>query len=328
MTDTRNQCIAHWVDRVLGQGVLLTPLAGDASFRRYLRAQRGEGTGSERWVVMDAPPAKESVVPFLQVRRWLESLDLRVPALVAADEAVGLLLLEDFGDTTWAQARDQGRAVAPLFADAVRQLHLLQAGDASALHSPCFDHARMARECALYLDWYLPFVAQREVDARFRANFFAALEPLFEQIARIPQAPVHLDYHSRNLMLPDDAVPLGVIDFQDACLGPITYDLSSLIYDCYQDYGLTQPLAVSEGFYHALPARFHSAFADAEAWHQALLATSLQRHIKVCGIFARLAFRDGKTQFLQALPQTRRHLLFELDALEMTDALRAPLAFE
>ncbi|MDX8409091.1 MAG: phosphotransferase [Mariprofundales bacterium] len=310
-TDRRQQQVAAWLGRVLGSGVELAPLAGDASFRRYFRALRR----GERWVVMDAPPEKESVAPFLAVRSWLDRIGMRVPALIAVDEEAGLLLLEDLGDTTWAKALEAGNAVEPLFDDALRQLHLLHAADASALNLPPFDKARMERECALYLDWYLPNIVGKSMRSGERAQFFVALEPLLDRIVNLPQVPIHLDFHSRNLMLVNDAPPLGVIDFQDACIGPLGYDIASLIYDCYQDYDTKLAYSVSVAFYAQLPQGWRRQFADAEAWHASLLATSLQRHIKVCGIFSRLAFRDGKRQFLDNLPQTRRHLACELDAL-------------
>jgi len=325
VADTREQCIAHWLDQILGGDIALTPLAGDASFRRYLRARRTDGESETRWVVMDAPPERESVGQFLKVQAWLEEIGIRVPEVVAADVMQGLVLLEDFGDTTWAVAMQHGQAVEPLFEDALQQLRSLQRGDAGGLNLPHFDQSRMARECALYLDWYLPYIAKREVDATLRGDFFAALQPLFTQLSAIPQAPVHLDYHSRNLMMPNNALPLGVIDFQDACIGPITYDLASLLYDCYQDYDPEQSLAISRGFYEGLPAPLQHAFTDRDGWHEALLATALQRHIKVCGIFARLAFRDGKTQFLHELPQTRRHLLSELEQLNIPSPLSSIL---
>jgi N-acetylmuramate 1-kinase len=131
--------------------------------------------------------------------------------------------------------------------------------------------------------------------------------------------PVHLDYHSRNLMLPADGLPLAVIDFQDAVLGPPTYDLASLLYDCYQDYLESERVLWSQRFYASLPDSIRQAFADADDWHRKLRMTALQRHIKAIGIFARLAHRDGKHQFLDEIPLTRHHLLEEMAALSMRE---------
>jgi len=204
--------------------------------------------------------------------------------------------------------------VGPMMHDALRQLHLLQASTPSQALAD-FDVARMQRECGLYLDWYLPRVAGLTASQQERDAFHAALLPLLTELAALPRVPVHLDYHSRNLMLPASGLPLGVIDFQDAVNGPVTYDLASLLYDCYQDYPESVRREYSEQFFAALPENLCAPFANANAWHRLLRLTALQRHIKAIGIFARLAYRDGKLQFLDEIPLTRKHLREEMAAL-------------
>jgi N-acetylmuramate 1-kinase len=303
VADRRLVQARQWLARHLAETFSIGPLAGDASFRRYFRVRQGDRT----WVLMDAPPGKEDVAPFLSVRQWMESAGLHVPPLVAADRQTGFLLLGDFGDETWAAALKRGMALAPMMDDALRQLHMLQdAGDAKDL--PVFDPARMRRECDLYLDWYLPRVAGLQPDVDFRREFHASLAPVVEQIAALPRVPVHLDYHSRNLMLPPAGLPLGVIDFQDAVFGPVTYDLASLLYDCYQDYPEGERRQWSRRFFDGLPGGLRDAFAGEGEWHRAIRLTAFQRHIKAIGIFARLAHRDGKRQFLDEIPLTRKHL--------------------
>ena len=319
MADSRLQLAERWLQHELGGDIQLTPLAGDASFRRYFRVTRG----GEHWIVMDAPPSRCAVEPFIRVRKWLAAGGVRVPELLACDSRAGLLLLEDFGDTTWAAALVQGADVDDLMADAMAQLLRLQALDGAAAALPPFDRARIARECALYADWYLPYERGKPLRGQERARFLADMEPLLEAITAQPRVAVHLDFHSRNLMVPAGALPLGVIDFQDACVGSICYDIASLIYDCYQDYGEEKAIEWSQAFYRMLPAGHRRCYASWEAWQQALLTVSLQRHIKVCGIFVRLALRDGKRQFLSSLPQTRAHLLHEVEMLaESVDHLR------
>jgi len=316
--DTRQTQAAAWVQHALNQTANLIPLAGDASFRRYFRVQ----AGNKAYVLMDAPPEREDVSPFLAVRDWMEKAGLRVPQKVAGDVQQGFLLLEDFGDTTWAVHVDSGGDVAPLFSDALRQLHLLQ----NAYPEPAlavFDVARMQRECDLYLDWYLPNVAKHNPSQAEREVFHASFLPLLEEISALPRVPVHLDYHSRNLMLAHGNVPkqgafaLGVIDFQDAVSGPLTYDLASLLYDCYQDYDESLRRDVSEQFFATLPEAQQAYFNDIDDWHRALRLTAMQRHIKAIGIFSRLAFRDGKKQFLDEIPLTRKHLREELAVLDV-----------
>jgi len=301
----------------------LQPLAGDASFRRYFRV-RGEAGNR---VLMDAPPPKEDVRPFLRVREWLDEAGVRVPALVGSEVLQGFLLLEDFGDITWAAHLSDGGDVVPLFADGLRQLHALQS-HLPVFALPLFDEARMRAECNLYLDWYLPHVACHTPSAEAREAFHAALAPLLWEIARLPRVPVHLDYHSRNLMLPDGCTPLGVIDFQDAVMGPVTYDPASLLYDCYQSYPERVRREWSRHFFEAMPRSLQEGFADVEAWHRAVRLTALQRHIKAIGIFSRLAFRDGKRQFLQEIPLTRKHLREEIGDLGMEEGLTPLLLME
>jgi N-acetylmuramate 1-kinase len=315
VSDPRREQAQSWAQEVLGRPCSIASLAGDASFRRYFRLD----CSGEQYVLMDAPPEKEDVQPFLHVLGWMAQAGLRTPALIAKDTRQGFLLLEDFGDVTWAVHVQQDGDVAPLMKDALRQLHLLQAASPEAL--PLFDVPRMQRECDLYLDWYLPQVAGHTASQVERIDFHAALLPTLTELDALPRVPVHLDYHSRNLMIPQrdgrGGLPLGVIDFQDAVSGPVTYDLASLLYDCYQDYPETLRRELSEQFFTSLPAMLSAPFADVDAWHRQLRLTAMQRHIKAIGIFARLAFRDGKRQFLDEIPLTRRHLREEMQALGM-----------
>ena len=301
-----------WLEYVLGREYQIVPLAGDASFRRYFRVEDSQ----RHYVLMDAPPPHEDVSLFLAVRSWFVRADIRVSKMFAEDLSQGFLLMEDFGDLTWAGCCEAKSDLEPLFKDGLRQLHLLQAS-APEMDLPFFDIARMRRECDLYLDWYLPKVAGLEPTKDQRQQFHNALADTVTIIAALPQVPVHLDYHSRNLMLPAGELPLGLIDYQDAVMGPVTYDLASLLYDCYQDYPEPQRRVWSRHFFDHLPHSLAAGFSGFDDWHQKLRMTALQRHIKAIGIFARLAHRDGKKQFLTEIPLTRKHLLEELQVLGM-----------
>ncbi len=311
LPDSRSIDAHRWAKEIFHGDCTMRPLAGDASFRRYFRiSHRGE-----TFVLMDAPPEKEDVMPFLHIRRWLDAAGVRVPQLIAEDRPQGFLLLEDFGDVTWAVYLESHPDPSSLLEDAFRQLGYLQsyAPDSSLA---VFNEARMRTECDLYLDWYLPYVALYEPSVEERRMFHDALAPVFRTIATLPRVPVHLDYHSRNLMLPKGALPLGVIDFQDAVTGPVTYDPASLLYDCYQDYPEAMRRRWSLRFFESLHHDLRS-FTDFNVWHRMLQLTALQRHIKAAGIFARLAYRDGKRQFLDEIPLTRKHMRGELAALGM-----------
>jgi len=256
------------------------------------------------------------VSPFVQICHWLHKSGLSVPKIVIEDKSQGFLLLQDFGDTTWSVHLKENNGIDDLFKDALHQLHMLQKADGS-IDLPSFDMQRMTSEIDLYLDWYLPHIKSHTPTTDEREKFHQALIPVLKEIDNMPKAPVHLDYHSRNLMVPDSGLPLGVIDFQDAVVGPITYDLASLLYDCYQDYPETERRKWSKHFFDHLGHNEQSYFNDFEAWHRALRLTSLQRHIKVLGIFARLAHRDGKSQFLAEIPLTHKHCMEELTALNL-----------
>lgn len=316
MSDARLKQATQWLHEVLDVSFDVRLLAGDASFRRYFRVYADDTS----WVLMDAPPEKEDCSPFLRVRAWFQHAQLHVPDLIAEDKQQGFLLLQDFGDDTWAVHLQQGGDVTPLFQDALRQLHVLQAAQAN-FELPIFDVARMQRECDLYLDWYFPKVMDYVPTESERALFHAELLPSLQRLHALPQAAVHLDYHSRNLMVPEHGLPLGIIDFQDAVLGPITYDLASLLYDCYQDYPESLRREWSAYFFSALPSALKAYFAGFDDWHESLRLTAFQRHIKAIGIFARLAYRDGKQGFLDEIPLTKRHLHDEIKVLNLPNAV-------
>ncbi len=262
---------------------------------------------------MDAPPAKEDIRPFLRIARILRQGGVRVPEIFAHDEQQGFMLLEDLGDQSWAQTLRLDLApMDSLLEDALGQLRRLQAIDPSQ-HAPWmyFDSARIRRECALWTDWFLPNIAQRKPTPEQREQLLDDLERLFAPLRGIPMAIVHLDFHSRNLMLPEGKTPLAVIDFQDALLGPITYDLASLLYDCYQDYPEPMRRDWSRRFFLSMEHQYRDAFLSFEQWHELLRRTAMQRHLKAIGIFARLAMRDGKRNFLREIPLTLRHLCEE-----------------
>lgn len=294
----------------------IEPLAGDASFRRYFRVIETNNP-NQSYVLMDAPPGKEDVTPFIQICDWLSQSGIHTPRIMIQDQKQGFLLLEDFGDVTWSTYMETNQDINALFEDALSQIHTLQAATTN-LQLPIFNLNRMQTEANLYLDWYLPYVRESTPSQPDRDNFHIALLPLLTTLDQLPKAPVHLDYHSRNLMISAHGLPLGVIDFQDAVHGPITYDLASLLYDCYQDYPEQERIKWSKQFFNALDETQQSYFNhDFEQWHQALRLTALQRHIKAIGIFSRLAFRDGKKQFLDEIPLTKKHLNDELQALAL-----------
>ena len=301
----RRKQIEAWLAALWpGRTFSLAPASADASFRRYFRAKLDDGTTR---IVMDAPPANEDCRPWLHVQQLFQEAGAHVPEVLAQDLERGFLLLSDLGDTTYLQALNAGNA-APLYADAIGALvNIQQASRPGVL--PEYDRALLRRELELFPQWFL----SRHHRMVLTESEQQSLEAVFERILAVnlaePKVFVHRDYHSRNLMhvLSSGDNP-GIIDFQDAVYGPISYDMVSLLKDAYiewdEDLALDWLVRYWEQARKAgLPVRadFGDFFRDYE-W------MSVQRHIKVLGIFARLWHRDGKDSYLKDLPLVARYL--------------------
>ncbi|MDA8256949.1 MAG: phosphotransferase [Betaproteobacteria bacterium] len=281
----------------------LAPASADASFRRYFRATLDDGTTR---IVMDAPPANEDCHPWLHVQQLFQSAGAHVPEVLAQDLERGFLLLSDLGDRTYLQALDADNA-APLYADAIAALvKIQQASRPGAL--PDYDAALLRRELELFPEWFLAQHHRLVLSDAERQGLAAVFERILAVNLAEPKVFVHRDYHSRNLMRIDGAGNPGIIDFQDAVYGPISYDMVSLLKDAYiewdEDLALDWLVRYWEQARKAgLPvaADFGEFFRDYE-W------MGVQRHVKVLGIFARLYHRDGKDGYLKDLPLVARYL--------------------
>jgi len=302
----RIEQLRNWLAQQLpGQAYALAPASADASFRRYLRVTREDGT---TLVVMDAPPSHEDVRPWLHVRQLFAAAGAHVPAVLAEDVANGFLLISDLGSTTYLAALQNGADADELYRSAIDTLIDIQrAGRPGML--PAYDRDVLKRELDLFPDWYIG----KHVAIDFGDKDRSALEAVFEKILAAnlaePAVHVHRDYHSRNLMV-DGARPgaPGVIDFQDAVHGPITYDLVSLFKDAYVAWDEERTLDWLVRYWErakkaGLPVRadFGEFFRDYE-W------MGVQRHVKVLGIFARLFHRDGKDGYLKDMPLVAQYL--------------------
>jgi len=287
----------------------LRPASSDASFRRYFRVDAAPGAGGPAsYIVMDAPPQCEDCRPFVHIAGLIGAQGVSTPTIVASDLAQGFLLLADFGATTYADALQQpGTDVAALYEDALAALvRLQQAPAAGAL--PPYDRARLLAEMQLFPDWYVTRHLGMELTAAERQMLDATFERLIAAAGAQSAVLVHRDYHCRNLMVlaPRPSNP-GVLDFQDAVIGPITYDLVSLLRDAYVEWPEDQQIDwaarywdLARGAGLAVPERFDAFWQDLE-W------MGLQRALKVLGIFARLCHRDGKSRYLDDLPLVLRH---------------------
>ncbi|NNL56688.1 MAG: phosphotransferase [Pseudomonadales bacterium] len=267
-----------------------TMVAGDASFRRYFRLFAAD----DSYIVMDAPPAQENVPAFIEVANTLRKAGLRAPCIYAQDIEQGFLLLEDFGDQMLKQelAPAQGQR---LFTQILPLLSGFTRCDCSGL--PRFDEQHIHKELALFADWYLARHCEYMLPDDELASWRALGDLLVEACQAQPQVFIHRDFHSCNLQRLADG-GLGIIDFQDAMLGPASYDLASWLWDRY----LAWPRTDIEAWVEQARASLAPQLSPAQ-WLRYCDLTGLQRNIKVVGIFARLHYRDGKPGYLEMLPQ-------------------------
>jgi aminoglycoside/choline kinase family phosphotransferase len=316
--DARVQQIRDWLTGELGlRLVRLEPASADASFRRYFRASLADGPTR---VVMDAPPDKEDVAPFLKVAALLEGCGVHVPHIHAADSRRGLVLLEDLGSDPYLTQLRSGDEADLLYGDALEALRRIQVQGREVLGelSP-YDRTVLGREMALMPEWFCERHLQLKLDDADRAVLAQSFEFLTVEALAQPLVFVHRDYHSRNLMRLPDRNP-GIIDFQDALAGPVGYDLVSLLKDCYIDWPRSQVEHWVSGYRARLRGERDLAGSSEREFLRWFDLIGLQRHIKVLGIFARLCYRDGKHGYLPELPRT---LEYVLDAARRFSELRA-----
>jgi hypothetical protein len=300
-TDARLALIRDWLSRELRlQPSRLEVASSDASFRRYFRTF----SGGASYVVMDAPPEKEDVQPYLKVSRLLEELGAHVPHVHEADAARGLLLLEDLGTTPYLQSLQTGGDSERLYAAALEALANIQLrGAAACAQLAPYGRSELAREMALMPEWFLGRHLSLEISAAESELLHAAFEFLIAEALAQPRVFVHRDYHSRNLMVVSERNP-GIIDFQDALCGPVGYDLVSLLKDCYIAWPRPRVEAWVREFRARLLAQGGAAGGSEAEFLRWFDLIGVQRHIKVLGIFCRLWYRDGKPGYLPDLPRT------------------------
>jgi len=311
----RLEKLKNWLESELDfSEYRLKPASADASFRRYFRVQHQ----GESLIVMDAPPDNENSRPFIDISSLLFDVGLNVPAVIDYDLEQGFLLLSDLGSRSYLDELNSD-SVERLYGDALSALATIQTcipGDAGL---PAYDRALLLKEMELFREWLLGRHLGITPDAAQAATINAAFSLLVDNALQQPQVCVHRDYHSRNLMVRQRNNP-GILDFQDAVVGPVTYDLVSLLRDCYIEWPRTQvedwalgyqQLALQSGILreeHGDPVRFLR-------WFDLM---GMQRHLKAAGIFARLNHRDGKSGYLGDIPRT---LAYVVDVASRHDEL-------
>lgn len=296
--DARYGRLLEWLREHFGDNAYaIAPASEDASFRRYFRVRR-DGTSH---IVMDAPTERENPAEFVRIARQFRAAGLNVPEIVAADLKQGFALISDFGSTTYLSVLTADNADA-LYDDALDSLVALQrASSADRSFLPPYDSRLLNLEMELFRQWYLGVHRakdRQDGDDRILERAFKLLE---RKALEQPSVWVHLDYHSRNLMLLEKDSP-GILDFQDARHGPITYDLVSLLRDCYIEWPQERVAAWVGKYLDKAGQAGLPVGDDVDRFIEWFDWMGLQRHLKVAGIFSRLNYRDGKPGYMDDIP--------------------------
>ena len=308
--DARLERLTAWLDGLASRHALRTgtlrPASNDASFRRYFRLDTDDSR-EPTLIAMDAPPPMEDCAPFVHAAQVMREAGLSVPRVLESDLGEGFLLLSDLGTRLYSDALDDARADA-LYRDASDALVRLQLASRDGVFPP-YDRAVLLCELNLYPEWYVARHKGVELSDAERATLARAFDTLIANNLAQPRVTVHRDWHSRNLMvLEGDANP-GVLDFQDALHGPITYDLVSMLRDAYVEWPEERALDWAIRHWERARGAGLPVAADFGDFYRDFEWMGLQRHLKVLGIFARLWHRDGKDRYLADMPRVLGHVI-------------------
>lgn len=300
-TDSRQQALHAWLEKTLQHADFrLTTASADASFRRYFRVHLAD----KSLIAMDAPPSHENCDPFIRIARLFAAAGMHVPEVIAEDLAQGFLLLSDLGDVTYLSQLNESTAPV-LYHDASMALIKLQLASKPGV-LPDYDEALLTREMQLFPDWYIGRHLNMTLDDKQQQDLQKMFSLLNQNILAQGQVYVHRDYHSRNLMVCDNNP--GVLDFQDAVYGAITYDMVSLLKDAYISWDEEKIIDWTVRYWQAAKKQGLPVPADFSEFYRDFEYMGAQRHIKVLGIFARLYHRDGKDGYLKDMPLVMQYL--------------------
>ncbi|HLT92888.1 MAG TPA: phosphotransferase [Woeseiaceae bacterium] len=304
--DARAEELRTWLETEAGlTDFEIVPASEDASFRRYFRVHTADGTR----IAMDAPPEREDSRPFVEIAGWLELIGVNAPRILAANLRRGLLLLTDLGSLPYLTAleREPGSADR-LYGDALAALRRIQErGRQWQRRLPPYDEKLLRFELSLFRDWLCGRHLGLELTGDRERSWAACCDLLVANALDQPRVFVHRDYHSRNLMVTETANP-GILDFQDAVEGPLTYDLVSLLKDCYIRWPAERVRDWALAHFAALDRELLGGLGQQELLARFELM-GVQRHLKAAGIFARLCHRDGKAGYLRDVPRTLSYVL-------------------
>ena len=304
--DTRFDRLCAWITTTLrASEFAIAPASADASFRRYFRiSPEAPWRGHATLIAMDAPPPMENCRPFVHVAQLLTSAGLNAPQVLAADHERGFLLVTDLGTRTYLAKLDAATAPA-LYSDAIDALIRWQRSTRDGA-LPAYDEALLTRELALFPDWYVARQVNVALSPAQQQTLAQAFRLILDNNLAQPRVFVHRDYHSRNLMVSDPNP--GILDFQDAVTGPITYDLVSLLRDAYIEWDEERQIDWAVRYWERARTAGLAVAGDFGEFWRDFEWMGVQRQLKVLGIFARLYHRDGKAAYLDDMPRVLGYL--------------------
>ena len=310
MGSSRQSMLTSWLASNSFDKDSISVLSAAASFSQYYRATKRDTS----YAVMDSPPEKENLESFLLITEKLKNAKLNVPEIFEVDREKGFLVMTDLGDNLYSKKLND-ETVYCLYTDALEAIVKMQTKvDCSGLKN--FDEY-YEEENNLFTDWFLKKHLKTELDTALEKEITLEFNKINSIIKSIPKTFVHRDYHSRNLLITDTNNP-GIIDYQDAVIGPVTYDLVSLLKDCYINWndGLIEDML--ESFFNRMKSNAINNISDFRYWFE---ITGLQRHIKAIGIFSRLNYRDNKNSYLKDIPRTYTYIEKVLNKYEELSGL-------
>jgi aminoglycoside/choline kinase family phosphotransferase len=293
----RQHALLVWTQEVLQDSeCYIKPASHDASFRSYWRVF----SKGQTFIIMDAPPEHENCIPFIEISKKLNDSLVFVPEVIAQNLDKGFLLLTDLGNVQYLSILNDDNC-QELYSDALKALHTIQK-DTSLADLPSYNRSLLMNELDLFEQWFVNIHLDTQLNAKQKETVNLSKKLLIENALTQPQVFVHRDYHSRNLMKTKNRNP-GILDFQDAVIGPVTYDLVSLLKDCYICWDEALVNQLSDDFRLKYNASHHTQFTTKQ-WQKWFDLMGLQRHLKVVGIFCRLNYRDKKSDYLKDLNLT------------------------
>ena len=299
MNEKRLALLTEWAKKLYSSSIEIEKASSDASFRSYYRIRSNNDTK----IIMDAPPEKEPLTSFLDITKRLSKAKINVPEIFELDEDLGFILMSDLGKTKYLDKLND-ETVYCLYTDAMDAIHKMQTEvDVSNLKN--FDSKELITEMDLFKDWFLKKHLNHNFDNEGLNNIQECFNSITKIILEIPTVFVHRDFHSRNLMITDSNNP-GVLDYQDALIGPITYDAVSLLKDCYINWDKKLINEMLSTYYKKIKADYNNIeFDEFSFWFDVV---GLQRHFKAIGIFSRLNYRDNKITFMEDIPRTYKYV--------------------